>query len=270
MRPGGRGPARHRGPPGRPGLALLAQPVGVGGRLPRGAARGSGGQPHQRDAHRGGSSLRAERLRRRGHLHHRRQGRGNRGPDPVRAHVAPGDQLRRRGRRRHRVRRAARPPGGGTGGAQAGPGRPVDDRLHLRHHRPPQGGDAVAPGRLPEQRGRVRGADADRPRRAAQRAAAAACLRQPGDERHLHGRCDAGDAGALRSRPGPGGDPAAPRDRVRRRADHVRDDARRPRHARDRPVLAADLRRGRADHAGGQDGKSGSAGPAPPCSSCGA
>ena len=39
----------------------------------------------------------------------------------------------------------------------AGTGRPVDYRLHLRHHRPPQGSDAVAPGRLPEQRGPVRG-----------------------------------------------------------------------------------------------------------------
>ena len=32
---------------------------------------------------------------------------------------------------------------------QAGPDGPVHHRLHLRHHRPPEGSNAVAPGRLP-------------------------------------------------------------------------------------------------------------------------
>ena len=70
-------------------------------------------------------------------------------PDPVRADLAPGHQLRPCGRRRHRVRGTAQLPCSGAGRTKAGPHGPVHHRLHLRHHRPPEGSNAVAPGRLP-------------------------------------------------------------------------------------------------------------------------
>ena len=45
--------------------------------------------------------------------------------------------------------------------AEAGADRPVDHRLHVRHDRPSQGGDAVAQSRLPQHGGVVRRPDQD-------------------------------------------------------------------------------------------------------------
>ena len=120
------------------GVALRAEPVGVGRHLPRRAEGGRGRQPGQRHADARGARVRAARLRRRRRC----------SPAPSRRRTVveltrdlPGAADRRGvrgGRRRRRLRRAAgrRRPGAGGGHR---PRRPVDDRLHVGHHGAPQG-----------------------------------------------------------------------------------------------------------------------------------
>ena len=125
------GAARSRRAAGRSGPDLGRQPPGVGHRLPRRAVGGgrarAGGRPlHGRAGH---QDRGADRRQAGARLHPHHQGRQPAG--------AAGADRRVTGRRG--ARRAAAPP------PQSRPGRAGRDRLHLRHHRRPEGRHAQPP-----------------------------------------------------------------------------------------------------------------------------